>query len=122
MVILNEQMKMINRLFPIRFSEDEFRLEESLTHKRIYGRLNEIDDNELLEVYYNIYLNYLEPFEDAKNVYLNLIYKILLEVFQNNNIEYEKFIFKQKAGVYNVNVISAIIGAAFVLFFRNFTR
>ena len=44
----------------IKFSEDEFRLTEQLTHNRIYNRLDSLETDVLLDCYYNIKLNYFD--------------------------------------------------------------
>lgn len=110
MIATNEQMKIVNRILPINFSEDEFRLTEELTHNRIFKRIDSQETNVLLDTYYNIRLNHMDECTDPENKYTYLLYTILLEVLQVRKADYNGFVKKKKIRVFRINLIAIAIG------------
>ncbi|MCQ2749185.1 MAG: hypothetical protein MJ246_04210 [Clostridia bacterium] len=120
MILLAEQMRIVNRLTPIKFSEDEFRLTEQLTHNRIFNRLDSLETDVLLETYYNIKLNYFDQCSQEENKYTYLFYTILLEVLTIRNVDIKGFVQKRKAKIFKINMISIAIGLVLFLFLQNY--
>lgn len=87
-----EQLRLINRVFPIEFIEDEFRLDPELTKERLHKRVSSIDDNDLKNTYYLIHVKYRNVFVDEDNVYLCLIYNMLKQVCEERNINLRKYL------------------------------
>lgn len=120
MISLNDQIKVVNRILPIKFSEDEFRLTEELTHNRIFKRLDSQETNVLLDTYYNIRLNHFDECSDPENKYTYTLYTILLEVLTMREVDFDGFVKKRKAKIYQVNLIAIAIGLVFFLIFEKY--
>lgn len=119
MILLSEQMRIVNRLTPIKFSEDEFRLTEQLTHNRIFNRLDSLEDDVLLDTYYNIRLNYFDQCSTEENKYLYLLYTILIEVLTVRKVDYNGYVTKRKLKILRINSIAIAIGVIPFLIFMN---
>lgn len=120
MVYTSEQLKMINRVFPIEFIEDEFRLEGDLTLKRLYKRLNVLSDNDLKNTYYLIHIKYRQEFDDDSNEYLFKIYKMLKDICAERNINLRRYLDGIKLAKKTVDFYCLLICIASVLFLKNF--
>lgn len=92
MVFTYDQLKLINRVFPLNFIEDEFRLEGNLTKERIYKRINSLNDNDLKNTYYLIHVKYRNDFIDEDNEYLCLCYTTLKQIAEERNINLRKYL------------------------------
>lgn len=114
-----DQIKMVNRTYPITFTEDEFRLDEDLTYKRLYKQLNKLPDIELTNAYYLIHVKYREYFRDRSNEYLAKLYDIHHTVCEDRGIDLRKYLRDINSRKKTIDIIAVVLAIVMFIFLRD---
>lgn len=101
----SNQIDLINEIMPIRFQPDEFRLDKSNQDKNMKKHIDEIDTPKLLEIYFDIHLNYRIKFKNEKNEALFYLYEFIKKTLDDRGEKRDEYVLKRQSNIFKMNML-----------------